>query len=134
MLLAERDRELAEVNKMKKLRAKALAEKRKAEGEAMDIDGQEGETRKEESPAEEDALICLCTFQTRLSRLPHHSSLPPGIATLPVWRYDHSPNLHTINSKQMANGSSLLLKAPYTDPLTGLRYHDKDVFAHIRTL
>lgn len=43
---------------MKKRRAKALAEKQKQEGEAMDIDGQEGETKKEESPVEEDALIC----------------------------------------------------------------------------
>lgn len=66
MLLAERDRELAEVKKMRKQREKALAEKRKEEedGEgAMDVDGAEGETKKEEEepPVEEDALIC-CEF------------------------------------------------------------------------
>ncbi|KAG8918892.1 hypothetical protein FRC01_001594, partial [Tulasnella sp. 417] len=105
MLLAERDRELAEVNKVKKLRAKALAEKRKAEGEAMDIDGPEGGTRKEESPAEEDALICYSTIEA-----------PPSL--IPATRYCDITGL----------------EAPYTDPLTGLRYHDKDVFAHIRTL
>lgn len=105
MLLAERDRELAEVNKMKKRRAKALAEKQKQEGEAMDIDGQEGETKKEESPVEEDALICYSTIEA-----------PPSL--IPATRYCDITGL----------------EAPYTDPLTGLRYHDKDVFAHIRTL
>ncbi|KIO24726.1 hypothetical protein M407DRAFT_244335 [Tulasnella calospora MUT 4182] len=104
MLLAERDRELAEVNKMKKQRAKVLAEKQKKEGEAMDIDGQEGGTKKEEPPVE-DALICYSTIEA-----------PPSL--IPPTRFCDITGL----------------EAPYTDPLTGLRYHDKDVFAHIRTL
>ncbi|KAG8947729.1 hypothetical protein FRC04_010503 [Tulasnella sp. 424] len=111
MLLAERDRELAEVKKMRKQREKALAEKRKEEEEgegAMDVDGPEGgETKKEEEepPVEEDALICYSTIEA-----------PPSL--IPATRYCDITGL----------------EAPYTDPLTGLRYHDKDVFAHIRTL
>ncbi|KAG9004816.1 chromatin-remodeling complex subunit ies6 [Tulasnella sp. 427] len=107
MLLAERDRELAEVKHLRKKREKALAEKRKGLAEAMDIDRQEENETKEgaEAPPKEDPLICYSTIEA-----------PPSL--IPATRYCDITGL----------------EAPYTDPLTGLRYHDKDVFAHIRTL
>ncbi|KAG9000454.1 chromatin-remodeling complex subunit ies6, partial [Tulasnella sp. 427] len=107
MLLAERDRELAEVKHLRKKREKALAEKRKGQAEAMDIDQQEENEAKEgaAAPLEEEPLICYSTIEA-----------PPSL--IPATRYCDITGL----------------EAPYTDPLTGLRYHDKDVFAHIRTL
>ncbi|KAG8906061.1 chromatin-remodeling complex subunit ies6, partial [Tulasnella sp. 408] len=95
----------------------------------MDIDGQEGATKKEDSPVEEDALICYSTIEA-----------PPSL--IPATRYCDITGLEVRSLpgaayyiyREKANTSCFGCKAPYTDPLTGLRYHDKDVFAHIRTL
>ncbi|KAG8897098.1 chromatin-remodeling complex subunit ies6 [Tulasnella sp. 403] len=120
MLLAERDKELAEVARMKKKKrqeAKAKAAALAADagaggsgkvgGDAMDIDAKPIPKQEVGELAEEEveALICYSSIEA-----------PPSL--IPPKRYCDITGL----------------EASYTDPQTGLRYHDRNIFAHIRTL
>ncbi|KAG8997288.1 hypothetical protein FRB94_001083 [Tulasnella sp. JGI-2019a] len=142
LLLAERETELAEIARIKKrIESKQVVKDQEmqmeVEGEEpkatasgdtsdMEIDDEEEEGNRaiakaaeqlkavtqlqlpmKEPPAQEDGdvLVCYSTIEA-----------PPSL--VPAKRYCDITGL----------------EGPYTDPQTKLRYHDKDIFAHIRTL
>jgi len=109
MLLAEREKEIAEVERVRKRKkAKEAEEKKEREeqraGDAMDVDKKD-EGKMENVGDEEGALVFYSSLEA-----------PPSL--IPPKRYCDITGL----------------EAPYTDPQTGLRYHDKNIFAYIRTL
>lgn len=73
--------------------------------------------------------VFVHSLQTRLSRLPRPCSHHDITVTSQVWRYIH-PYFPCFCSKLTPR----VLKAPYTDPKTGLRYHDKSVYELIKGL
>ncbi|MBE7182388.1 MAG: hypothetical protein INR71_14490 [Terriglobus roseus] len=63
------------------------------------------------------------------------ANAPPAVATGPTVTYtniESAPSLHPSSQRRYCDITGL--PAPYTDPKTRLRYHNKEVFGMIRTM
>ncbi|KAG8965241.1 chromatin-remodeling complex subunit ies6 [Tulasnella sp. 419] len=111
MLLAEREREEREIRYHRK-RRQEKAEREKDTENRMDVDEQPPDDEKNSEKNSEESEVLDD------EELVFYSTLEAPPSLMPQKRFCDITGL----------------EAPYTDPQTGLRYHDKNIYAHIRTL
>ncbi|EJC97905.1 uncharacterized protein FOMMEDRAFT_114675 [Fomitiporia mediterranea MF3/22] len=88
----------------------------KADGDGMDVDTQEQE-RETSAPGSEAAVKTMLNVIEE-EDIPTYTSIEAPPSILPQKHYCDITGL----------------EAPYTDPATGLRYHDKSIYEFIKTL